>query len=244
MQFGPEQAVPILPQPELTLFPGVTASIHVHELAHRTLVRDALAGERQVVVALLKPGWQREDQPCPELFSLACLARFEEVTWLPNDHYDLRLRGLARVRIGRSVRDFPYRACRVAIVPQDPLSEDDPLVQLERRAVLDAYTRFLRVVWPRSIDRSPSHNVYFTFTDDQIEAATLGKPARIDALLESLGFEALINTVCLMVNVGSLRLLPLFELDSLVERAQRLRETMEAELREPHRRSPGNQESN
>ncbi|TMQ73190.1 MAG: hypothetical protein E6K81_05370 [Candidatus Eisenbacteria bacterium] len=39
------------------------------------------------------------------------------------------------------MRQFPYRAVRTEILPQAPLSEDDPLVQLERQALIEAGAR-------------------------------------------------------------------------------------------------------
>src|SRR6185503_18313991 len=65
----------------------------------------------------------------------------DEVEWLPNDCYDLKLRGLSRARLGPVTREFPYRAVRVDPLPQEPYSEDDTLVRMARQPVLDLYRK-------------------------------------------------------------------------------------------------------
>ncbi|HEY6866194.1 MAG TPA: LON peptidase substrate-binding domain-containing protein, partial [Candidatus Eisenbacteria bacterium] len=120
MQFSPKSPVPVFPLPNLVLFPHAVVPLHVFELRYRTMVRDALSGERVIAMGLLKPGWERDYQGSPEYYPLACLARFEEVEWLPNDCYSLVVRGLARATLGRIVREYPYRAARVELLPQEP----------------------------------------------------------------------------------------------------------------------------
>ena len=141
MDSGPKRPVPVFPLPDVVLFPHIEIPLYVFELRYRTMVREALSGERLLALAVLAPGWERDYHGSPEFHPLACLARFEEVEWLPNDCYNLRIRGLARVRLGRVTREFPYRAARAEIRPQDPYTEDDPLVQIERRALASALTR-------------------------------------------------------------------------------------------------------
>src|SRR2546428_11540276 len=106
------------------------------------MVRDALSGERIIAVALLKPGWERDYYGSPEFHELGCLARFQEVEWLPNDCYDLKVVGISRVHFDRTVREFPYRAARVSLLPQEPYTEDDPLIQSEKRALVETFERW------------------------------------------------------------------------------------------------------
>jgi hypothetical protein len=85
--------VPVFPLPGIVLFPGTTLPLHVFELRYRTMVRDALSGGRQLAMAVLKPGWELDYYGSPEFHDLGCLVRFDEVEWLPNDCYDLRVTG-------------------------------------------------------------------------------------------------------------------------------------------------------
>jgi Lon protease-like protein len=122
LSFVPQHPVPVFPLPGVVLFPGVQLPLHVFELRYRTMVRDALSGERVIALALLRPGWERDYQGSPDFYPLGCLARIESISWLPNDCYDLLLIGMVRVRLGRTVREFPYRAVRTDTLPQHPLS--------------------------------------------------------------------------------------------------------------------------
>ncbi len=142
MEVAPKLPVPVFPLPGLVVFPHVLVPLHVFELRYRTLVRDALSGERVLALALLRPGWEAEYHGSPEYHPLASLARFDEVSWLPNDCYDLKLRAVARVTLARPTREFPYRAAPATVRPQAPCSEEDPLVQSERQP-LQALFRLL-----------------------------------------------------------------------------------------------------
>jgi Lon protease-like protein len=200
----PKQPVPVFPLPNVVLFPRVIVPLHVFELRYRTLVRDALSGERLIALALLRPGWER-DEASPALHPVGCLARFEEVEWLPDDHYDLKVLGLERVRLERAAREFPYRAMRVSLLPQAPYSEDDPLVGVERRALLDAWRRLAG----EASDRLP----FLTGGADT--------------------YEALVNAVGTTLPAPVHERQEWLELDSVIERGHRVREWIERALREP-----------
>jgi len=212
MPFEPKQPVPVFPLPGLVLFPGVDLPLHVYELRYRTLMRDALAGERVIALALLLPGWERDYHGSPEFHPLACLARIEEAAWLPDDCYHAHLKGLARVQLGRTVREFPYRAVRVQVLPQEPLSEDDALVQLERRALIETGERCARAA----------------------EAAG-AQPVPVD---EHLTFEPLVNNLCMGLAVDPEERMALLAMDSVLERGRRTRELMEAQALHAGRAEP------
>src|SRR5437867_1357889 len=97
VQSAPKNPVPVFPLPGVVLFPHAILPLHIFELRYRTMVREALSGERMIAVALLKPGWERDYYGSPEFHELGCLARFQEVEWLPNDCYDLKVVGISRV---------------------------------------------------------------------------------------------------------------------------------------------------
>ena len=130
-------AVPVFPLPDLVLFPRARAPLHVFELRYRTMVRDTLSRGRVLALATLCPGYELDYHGSPAYFPLGCLARIEEVEWLPNDRYDLLLEGTTRVRFGRVVSEFPYRSARCEPLPQHPYGEDDPIVTLEKQALLE-----------------------------------------------------------------------------------------------------------
>ncbi|HKQ58430.1 MAG TPA: LON peptidase substrate-binding domain-containing protein [Candidatus Eisenbacteria bacterium] len=218
MPFEPKHPVPVFPLPGVVLFPGARLPLHVFELRYRTMVRDALSGERVIALALLLPGWERDYHGSPEFHPLACLARIDGVSWLPDDCYNLDLVGLVRVRLGRAVREFPYRAVRAQTLPQEPFSEDDALVQLERRALVEAGVRLAR-----SAEAPP-------------EAAPV--PG------DGVGFEPLVNSLCMGLAADPAEKLALLGMDSVIERARRARELIELEVKRVGRAGSGGGERN
>jgi Lon protease-like protein len=208
----PRQPVPVFPLPNVVLFPHAVVPLHVFELRYRTMVRDALAGERLIALALLKPGWEGEYHGSPAFHGLGCLARFEEVEWLPDGCYDLKLLGLSRVRLGAPVREYPYRAVRVELLPEAPCTEDDPVVRSERRVLLDLYRRL--VAWP----------------ERQAEGGVLG---------DDLPFVSLVNGVCMVAPLEAVERLALLALDSVVERGHRACELIARRLRPRGQAEPG-----
>lgn len=194
----------MFPLPGFVLFPHVSAPLHVFESRYRALVRDALAADRLLAIALLKPGWQRDYAGSPEFFDTGCLARLEEAAWRPDDCFDVKVIGLARVRFGRVISEYPYRAARVTVLPQEPIPDDDPLIDLERRALLDAYVRTV---------------------GEQGSAVVPGERAPT--------LELVVNGLCCELDLDPAEKLALLELDSLLERSRRLRERLERVRRAP-----------
>ena len=219
MESTPKHPVPVLPLPGVVLFPHAMIPLHIFELRYRTLVREALSGERLIAMALLKPGWERDYHGSPEFYGLGCLARFEEVQWLPNDCYELKIVGLSRARIQRVTREYPYRTARLQLLPQEPYSEDDPLIQLEKRALVETFRRWRGAAASQGEGEPPS-------------------------LAEDLAYEPLVNAMCMFVEAGPLEKLELLELDSVIERGRRVRELTERRLSRPERRGPTDGEQN
>ncbi len=200
MQPWPTRPVPVFPLPNVVLFPLVAIPLHVFELRYRTMVRDSLSAGRHIALAVLKPGWERDYHGSPEFHPLVCFGSIAEVEWLPNDCYDLRVRGLARARVSRIAREYPYRAAKLEPCPQHPYPEDDPLVRIERDAVMDAARRMARAL-----------------------SSELAPP-------DGLGLEATVNLACTFAPMDPQAKLALLEEDSVLERGRRIREWIEAWL--------------
>ncbi len=204
METGSPSPVPVFPLPGLVLFPHVAIPLRVFEHRYRTMVRDALARDRSIAMALLKPGWEADYVGSPEFHSLLCLARIEDVEWQPDDCYNLVVKGVARAQASRVTREFPYRAVTFERRPQHPLIEDDPLVAIERENLLAQFRRLAR-----ALERDPRE-------------------------ADGLGFEALVNMACTLAPIEPAAKLELLADDSVFDRALKLREWMERQpLRGP-----------
>src|SRR5438067_9110869 len=89
----------LFPLPNLVLFSHVMQPLHVFEPRYRQMTADALAADRLIALALLKPGWEPDYEGRPDLFEVACLGRVVAEQRLEDGRYNILLRGLARIRL-------------------------------------------------------------------------------------------------------------------------------------------------
>jgi uncharacterized protein len=225
MEHAAASAVPVFPLPELVLFPGVTVQLHVFELRYRTMLRDALSRDRMLALAVLVPGYEIDYHGSPPFHPIGCLGRVERVEWIPDDRYDMRIVGTTRVRFARIEREFPYRSAKVELLPQHPYAEDDPLVQVEKHALLDLHGRLARLF------------------EEGGEAAKQGLPGA-DA---SDRYETIVNRLSSVCGESVEERLALLAEDSVIERGRLVREMLERVLggpEDPKRPGPPSGERN
>ena len=128
----------LFPLQNLVLFPHVVQGLHIFEPRYRQLMADALATDQLITVVLLKPGWEEEYEERPAVEPVACLGR---VIWhekLADGRFNLRLRGLGRLRLDDEVpTDRPYRVARADVIP-DVVPADLARLGELRRALAEA----------------------------------------------------------------------------------------------------------
>ena len=214
MDFAPLRPVPVFPLPNAVLFPRVRMPLHIFELRYRTMVREALSQGRWIAMALLAPGWERDYHGSPQFLPLGCVGRIDRIEWMPNDCYNLQLVGECRVRFKTVVREFPYRACKVETVDEHPYPEDDPLVRIEKQALLEVCQQLARA----------------------------GAPLAVPPV-EGSDFASLVNGICTFAELEPREKFALLEMDSVIERGRRVRAALEKRLRRapppPQKRTGG-----
>jgi uncharacterized protein len=89
----------LFPLPNVVLFPEVLLPLHIFEPRYRQMKADALAGDRLIAMALLRPGWEKEYEARPPLYPTVCLGRIVAHQQLDDGRSNLLLRGLSRARI-------------------------------------------------------------------------------------------------------------------------------------------------
>ena len=112
--------VPVFPLPGVVFFPRTVLPLHVFEPRYRAMVRDAVRGEGLIAVSLLRPGWEADYSGSPSFHDVGTVGRIEDLVSLEDGRFNLRLVGAQRVRLGRWIKERPYRLVRVT-----PLSEDN-----------------------------------------------------------------------------------------------------------------------
>jgi Lon protease-like protein len=112
-------AARLFPLPNLVLFPHVVQPLHIFEPRYRQLMADALAGDRLIAMALLRPGWEEDYHQQPPIHPVVCLGRIHKEEELPDGRYNLLLHGVSRARVREEVPSPKlYRVARVELLPE------------------------------------------------------------------------------------------------------------------------------
>jgi Lon protease-like protein len=139
-------SIPIFPLAGALLFPRAHLPLHIFEPRYRTMIQDALAGER--LIGMIQPRDQKEP---PALFEVGGLGRIAAADPLDDGRYNIVLEGIGRYRIARELKvETPYR--QVEAQPEDMPEEPEPLgiahrAELEREAQLYADALGYSVDW-------------------------------------------------------------------------------------------------
>lgn len=128
----------LFPLPNLVLFPQIVQGLHIFEPRYRELAADVIASDQLITLVLLKPDWEDDYDGRPGIEAFGCLGRITRHELLPDGRYDLRVRGLARLRLlAEQPAHKLYRTARAEVVP-DVVPEDLPRLLDLRRALADA----------------------------------------------------------------------------------------------------------
>ncbi len=110
--------VRLFPLPNLVMFPGIIQPLHLFELRYVQLVEDALAGDRLIAMAQLRPGWEPNYEQSPPIYSTVCVGTIITHSQLDDGRYNILLRGLGRARVQREIAtNRLFRMAEVELVP-------------------------------------------------------------------------------------------------------------------------------
>src|SRR5574341_684698 len=108
--------IPLFPLATVVFFPNTLLPLHVFEPRYRQMVKDVIDSERIIGMALLKPGWEKNYEGNPEIYSVAGMGRIVNSEPLEDGRFNIVLYGLKRVKIIEIARELPYRLARVEIL--------------------------------------------------------------------------------------------------------------------------------
>lgn len=186
---------PVFPLPDVVFFPRTTLPLHVFEPRYRTMVADALAADRRIVVSLLEEGWESHYEGNPAYHEIATIGRIEDLERTSDGRYVFRLVGETRVRLGVVASAVPYRTARAEGIPERAIDERDESL---RRAMLDLLAS--QGLLARELTRGEIPGIIFD---------------------ESLPFEETLNRICAGLPVGAAARQELLEIDDLPVRLRR-----------------------
>src|SRR4051794_25531870 len=130
--------LPLFPLPTVVLFPNVFLPLHIFEPRYREMVADAVASDRMIGMMLLRPGWERDYEGRPPIYSIGCSGLVTHAERLPDGRYNIVLRGVERFRIISEDHSRSYRRATIELLQDQPLTGDDRVIIRRQRAKLES----------------------------------------------------------------------------------------------------------
>jgi uncharacterized protein len=124
--------IPLFPLPNVVLFPNVFLPLHVFEARYRTMVSDALAGDRMIGMVLLQPGYEANYEGRPPVFAVGCSGLITHAEPLDDGRFNIVLRGIERFRIIEEDHRKTYRLAQVSTLPEGVPEEHRPELRRHR----------------------------------------------------------------------------------------------------------------
>jgi len=194
-------AIPIFPLPNVVLFPNVLLPLQIFEPRYRTMVADALEGDRIIGMTLLKPGYEADYEGRPPVYAIGCAGVITHAQALADGRYEIVLRGLEKFRIVREDDTRPYRIGVIETLPEIvPAADVEPLRRLRLRleAVLaaaveraQAQPRFPPAVPDEDLVNGLAQHLDFDTVEHQALLECDGVLARCRALIDLLEMRTL-----------------------------------------------------
>lgn len=191
--------VPLFPLPNVVLFPRAVLPLHIFELRYRQMTADVLEGERQIAMALLKPGWEKTYHGSPAIEPVVCVGAILTHERLPDGRYNLLLQGQYRARIVQEQKTGMYRTARLERIFEPPVMEidfDEPRRRMRELFSQPAITeigvgqQFLKLLGTPLTTPEIADLAAFTFLEDiQAKQALLVEPdpsIRVQRVLQLL----------------------------------------------------------
>jgi uncharacterized protein len=127
-------AVPLFPLPNVVLFPRAVLPLHIFEERYKAMTADALRGNRQIAMALLGHGWEKNYHGKPPIDPVVCVGTILSHERLADGRYNFLLQGTSRARIVRELDEWPYRVAELQPLDEAPVMEID-LAEARRRLI-------------------------------------------------------------------------------------------------------------
>ena len=166
--------IPIFPLPSVVLFPNVFLPLHIFEPRYRTMVNEALAGDRIIGMVLLRPGYEADYEGRPPVFAVGCAGVITHSETLPDGRSNIVLRGLEKFRIAEEDQSRPYRLAQIEVLPEITPEPDKPVLRQKRQR--------LEAVLAAAIERSGSEPRFPPAVPDEDLVNALAQYIELDSI--------------------------------------------------------------
>ena len=119
--------LPIFPLPNVVLMPNASLPLYIFEERYKEMVRDCLAGEPYLSVALLQKGWEKQPGT-PRPYPVAGFGRIARAVRRPNDCMDIVIQGMGRIEMLDFHDDRAYLRASVRTLSPAP-ADQAPITQ-------------------------------------------------------------------------------------------------------------------
>lgn len=167
------------------------------------MIREVVAGDGNLVIALMREGLESSHSSISAVHSIACLGRIETCEELDDGKYNIVVVGVQRVRLTRVVRHSPYRLVEVEIIEEVEYSEDSEEVKRRQNLLGDLFSQFTEL------------------------AAGMQQAME---LMPQLDFESLVNMVAMTLNLPIEQKQALLEINEPLLRCDMLIPVLEQQL--------------
>ena len=116
--------VPVFPLSTVVFFPNTLLPLHIFEQRYRDMLTDTLNSEKAIVMALLKPGWEKNYYGNPEVFDIAGMGKIVSSETFKDGRSNIVLYGLKRIKIMEIIEEKPYRKAKVEILEDRKITFD------------------------------------------------------------------------------------------------------------------------
>jgi Lon protease-like protein len=124
--------LPLFPLPNTVLFPNVFLPLHIFEPRCRSMVRDALEGDRLIGMGLIRSGHEVAYEDQPGVYPTGCAGIITHTEKLQDGCYNIVLRGLEKFRVTAEDSSKAYRAGTVESLPEHLNKTDREQLSRER----------------------------------------------------------------------------------------------------------------
>jgi uncharacterized protein len=112
-----ERDFPLFPLGMVAL-PSEVVPLHIFEPRYRTMVDDALNGDRIIGMVLLRSGWEGDYEGRPAIYPIGCAGVITHAERLADGRFNIVLRGMEKFRVMDEETERPYRLAHVEPVPE------------------------------------------------------------------------------------------------------------------------------
>ena len=141
--------VRLFPLPNLVVFPGIHQPLHIFEPRYKALLEEAAGDDRLIAMATLIPGWEKDYEGRPPIYSVACLCQLVAHQPTAQGTYNVIVLGLRRAQI---IDELPpaklFREARAAVLDDTNVGQGGPDDRQLQQRLIDACLRML----PRAVD--------------------------------------------------------------------------------------------